>query len=246
VQRDQKPIPFVGNAGYLFSYTFSKSIDNASGFRARNSRVSYYDRNLFKAVSDFDVPHYLSISGLWELPFQNMWKSGPSRLLGGWNLWPVLTYKSGNPLDVTSGLSRSRTSPGPSGAGDQTLVRANIVSPLALLDAHVNQTFRGRSGNYWFDPSTFQAVPSAAAIGNYGTFGRNSLRAPAQTNVNVTISKVIPVREDFKLEYRADFFNLLNNTQFNAPSVSITSSAFGQISATAPARIIQMALRLQF
>jgi hypothetical protein len=245
-QRDQKQVAWIGNAGYLFSYTFSKSIDNGSGFRARNSRVPYYNRELFKAVSDFDTPHYLSISGLWELPFQNMWKNGPSRLLGGWNLWPVITYKSGNPLDVTSGLTRSRTTPGPSGAGDQTLVRANVVAPVALFDPHVNQTLRGRSGNYWFDPSVFQAVSSAAGIGNYGTFGRNSLRAPSQTNVNVTISKVIPVREDFKLEYRADFFNLLNNTQFNAPSTSITNSAFGQISTTASPRIIQMALRLQF
>jgi hypothetical protein len=110
----------------------------------------------------------------------------------------------------------------------------------------VNQSFRNRSGNYWFDPSIFQQVPSTASVGNYGTFGRNALRGPHQFNVNVTVSKVVPVRETLKLEYRADFFNMLNNAQFSTPSTTITSTQFGQISGTASPRIIQMALRLQF
>jgi len=245
-QRDQKQAPIIGNAGYLFSYTFSKSIDNASGFRSRDGSVPFYNHGLFKAVSDFDIPQYLSLSGVWELPFQNMWRSGPTRLLSGWNLWPIITYESGNPLDVTSGLSRNITNPGPSGAGDQNLVRANILSPLANFDPHVNQTFRNRPADYWFDPTIFASVPSAASVGNYGSFPRNALRAPSWGNVNLTISKVVPVRESVRMEYRADFFNLLNHAEFLAPNTSITNSAFGQISTTQPPRIIQMALRLQF
>src|SRR5207237_10492632 len=58
VKREAKRAPIVGNVGYQFSYTFSKSIDNASGFRARDSRVSVYRPGAFKAVSDFDIPHY--------------------------------------------------------------------------------------------------------------------------------------------------------------------------------------------
>ena len=125
-------------------------------------------------------------------------------------------------------------------------MRANILAPLANFDPHLRQSFRNRAGNYYFDPTIFQAVPSAAGIGNYGTFGRNGLRAPGQGNVNFTISKVVPVREDLKMEYCADFFNLLNHAEFSAPITSITSGTFGQITSTAPPRIIQMALRLQF
>jgi hypothetical protein len=54
------------------------------------------------------------------------------------------------------------------------------------------------------------------------------------------------VRESVKVQYIADFFNMLNHAQFNTPSTSITSSLFGQISGTASPRIIQMALRLEF
>src|SRR5262249_33763021 len=189
VKRVPKRAPVVGYVGYQFSYTFSKSIDNASGFRSRDSRVSAYYPWLFKAVSDFDIPHNIVFSGAWELPFQNMWKSGPTRLLTGWNLLPIITYRSGAPLDVTSGLSRSLANPGPSGAGDQTLVRANLVGTIQLFDAHMNQSFRNRSGNYWFDPSIFQQVPSAASVGNYGTFGRNALRGPSKFDTSVTVSK---------------------------------------------------------
>lgn len=246
VRREARRAPIVGNIGYHLSYTFSKSIDNASGFRSRDSRVPTYNWGLFKGVSDFDIPHYISLSGSWELPFQNAWKNGPSRLLSGWNLLPNITYRSGTPLDITSGLALSATNPGPSGAGDNSLVRANLLAPIKLLDARVNQSFRNRPGNYWFDPSIFQQVPSAASVGNYGTFGRNALRGPSQFNTDVTVSKVVPVRESLRLEYRADFFNLLNNAQFNTPSTTITSSLFGQISGTASPRIIQMALRLQF
>jgi hypothetical protein len=246
VKRDLKRAPIVGNVWYQFSYTFSKSIDNASGFRSRDSRVPTYAPGLFRAVSDHDIPHYVSVSGGWELPFQDMWKNGPTRLLSGWNLLPNVTYRSGSTVDITSGYSLSPTNPGPSGAGDNSLVRANLVAPIHLFDPHVNQPFRNRSSNYWFDPTIFQQVPSAASVGNYGTFGRNGLRGPDQFNTNVTVLKVVPIRENVKVEYRADFFNLMNHAQFNTPNTTITSSLFGTISGTASPRIIQMALRLHF
>ena len=110
----------------------------------------------------------------------------------------------------------------------------------------MNQALRNRPGNYWFDPTIFQQVPTAAGIGNYGTFGRNALRGPDQFNTQVTIKKIIAVRESVRVQYIADFFNMLNHTQFSNPSTSITSPLFGQISGTASPRIIQMALRLEF
>jgi len=246
VRRIQQETPVIGSVGYQLSYTFSKSMDNGSGFRARNSRVPYYNRSLFKAVSDFDIPHYFSLSGEWELPFQKMWSNGPSRLLGKWNLLPIITYRTGTPLDVTGGISRNVTRPGPSGAGDQNLVRANLVKPITIFDPHQVQTLAGKTANFYFDTTAFQSVPNVAGIGNYGMLGRNAFRAPSNTNVNVTITKVIPVREELKFEYRVDFFNLLNNAQFNPPQTSITSGTFGQISTTRDPRIIQMALRIQF
>lgn len=92
-------------------------------------------------------------------------------------------------------------------------------------------------------------MPTAAGIGNYGMFGRNALRGPDYFNTNVTIKKVVAVRENLRVQYIADFFNMLNHAQFANPSTTITSSLFGQITSiptNASPRIIQMALRLDF
>src|SRR5207249_5148532 len=120
----------IGNVSYQFSYTYGKSEDTTSGFRARDNRVPYFERNRFKAVSDYDLTHYIAISGSWGLPSPKNWGSGPAKILSGWTLQPIFNYRSGEPLDVLAGISRNRTNPGPSAVGDPNLVRANIVSTI--------------------------------------------------------------------------------------------------------------------
>src|SRR5262249_49433402 len=120
------------------------------------------------------------------------------------------------------------------------------IAPINMFDPHELHTFNGRTGNFYFDPAAFQAPANDPTLRTYGTLGRNAFRGPSTTNVNLTVSKVVPIREDLNIEYRADFFNMLNHAQFNTPSTSITGSTFGQISSTRDPRIIQMALRLQF
>jgi hypothetical protein len=254
----------VGNVSYQFSYTYSKSLDTTSGFRARDSRVPYFDRKRFRAVSDFDLTNYLAISGSWELPFAKAWSNGPSRLTRGWTIQPIFNYRSGEPLDVTAGLTRSRTVQGPSAAGDQTLVRANLVAPITYFDPHLSQGFGGgKPGNYFFDPSAFSRSALIATVAQgfdpvnnpsqrtYGTFGRNAFRGPTRTNIDVSIAKITNLDERRKLEFRADMFNALNQPLFRNPNTTITSGTFGQISSTGSAtdsqpRIIQLALKLIF
>ena len=250
----------LGNISYQFSYTYSKSIDTTSGFRANNTRVPYFDRKHFRAVSDYDLPQFISLSGTWELPFQKAWGSGPSRLTRGCTIQPIFNYRSGEPIDVGAGLSRSRTAPGPSGAGDQTLVRANLVAPITFFDPHVSQTLNGKKGNYFFDPAAFSRAEFTAAgfdpVNNpsqrtYGNLGRNAFRGPTRANFDVSIAKITKIDESRKLEFRADMFNAFNYALFRNPTTSITSGTFGQISSTGSStdsqpRVIQLALRLIF
>ena len=246
----------LGSLMYQVSYTYGKSIDNSSGFRARNSNVPYYNHNQFLAVSDYDLTHYVSINASWELPFGQWWSSGPTRLTRGWTLYPVMSYRSGLPLDVFAGLNASGSKPGPSAAGDQNLVRANLAAPVTYFDPHTQQTLEGNPGNFYFDPAAFSykeivALGSAPvtnpALRTYGTLGRNAFRGPTRTNVNLTIAKITPIwGERVKSELRADFFNVLNHTQFDNPNLTITSPLFGQISSTGDPRIIQLAFRLTF
>jgi hypothetical protein len=260
---------YMGSVEYQFSYTYGKSIDNASGFRSRDSRVPTYNWGQFRAPSDFDLTHVISFAATWELPFAKAWADGPKRLTRGWTLYPIVSYRSGSPLDVLAGLSRTRTKPGPSGAGDPNLVRANLVSQINFTNIETYQkSTNGRTGNFYFDPAAFERASLVALYNNngavtnpalrtYGTLGRNAFRGPDRTNVNFTIGKITDLYgERTKLEIRADFFNLFNHAEFSNPSTSITSGAFGQISSTGvlnsgtagdqQPRVIQLSARFTF
>lgn len=255
---------FLGTSYFTLAYTLGHSIDTSSGFRQRNSVVPAYNSRQFRADSDFDLRQRFVFSGGWDLPFDRAWSSGPRRLTQGWSLYPIVTWRTGFPLDVYAGLSASRTATGPSAAGDRQLVRANLVgSSITLFDPKTTQTFNSRTGNFYFNPANFAActvsatcpngLPTTAqalanpALRSYGTFPRNALRAPGRTNFDIAMAKTTPIfKERVKLEFRAEFFNVLNHAEFNGPSTTITSSLFGQITSTADPRIIQLAARFTF
>ena len=239
---------WLGSTYFTLAYTYSHAIDNASGFRERDSRVPFYNHDQFRASSDFDVRQRFVFSGGWELPFANMWQSGPKRLTQGWDVYTILSDRTGFPLDVLAGLSRRGSRPGPSGAGDCNLVRANLVGPITIFDPKSNPTAS------YFDTTAFNttglacgSAAVAAGAGTYGTTPRNVLRGPGRVNMDLAMAKSTPLAgERLKLVLRAEFFNVFNNVEFADPNTNIRSSTFGQISTTAPPRIGQLAVRLEF
>ncbi len=243
---------------FTLGYTYSHSIDTASGFRQRNSRVPIYNPKQFRADSDYDIRQRFTFSGVFDLPLERAFTSLPKRLTQGFSLRPIVTYRTGFPLDVFAGLSRSGSRPGPSGAGDGNLVRANLVgnSVGIFSDPRNPQTFNNRTGNFYFDPANFSRVglssTSTAAATNpalrtYGSLPRNAFRGPGRANVDFAVAKTTPLIGDrVTMELRAEFFNLFNHAEFNDPVTSITSSNFGQIISTAPPRIIQFAAKFSF
>jgi hypothetical protein len=242
----------LGSMAMQLNYTHGKSIDTESGFRSTASSVPYYNHNLFRAPSDYDLPNYFNFQGSWNLPFDKISSHG-KRFLGGWTLYPLVTYRSGQALNVKSGISTSATRPGPSGAGDPGLVEANLVSPLSFYDPHmVQKAGNSRTGNFYFDPTAIQqpstATPTSPSQFTYGTLGRNAFRGPDRTNLDISISKKTNISREGRvaLEIIGNAFNVLNHTEFANPTTSITSSTFGQISTTADPRILQLAARLTF
>src|SRR5262249_9636497 len=95
---------WLGRTYFTMGYTLAHSIDNASGFRNRNSRVPTYNAFQFRANSDFDVRQRFTFSGGWDVPFDRWWSSGPKRLTSGWSVYPIFYYRSGFPLDVLAGF----------------------------------------------------------------------------------------------------------------------------------------------
>jgi hypothetical protein len=248
---------FIGRTYFTFGYTYAHSIDNVSGFRARNSQVPTYNPNLFRASSDFDVRNRITFSGGWDLPFDQAWASGPKRLTQGWSLYPIVSWRTGFPLDVFGQVDGSGgfTNPTVTGAGDIN-PHANLTGqPLTTFDPHQAQTINGVTGNFYFNPLAFSnaqvgsssdpcpapsssCFPSTAqvvanpALRTYGSVPRNFLRGPGRTNVDMTVAKVTGITERLKLEIRADAFNLFNHAEFANPSTNITSANFGRITTT--------------
>jgi len=247
-----------GDVYYTLGYTFGKTLDNVSGFREITSRTSFYNSRQFYGPSDFDVNHRLTFSGGWDLPFGRDLTGTLRGLLGGWSIYPILSYRTGFPLDVYSGIARNRTRPGPSGAGDPNIVRADLVGAgVTTFDPKRDQVFSGRTANYWFAPANFSTA-SYSSIGNaiptpeqrtYGTLGRGAFRGAGRFNTDLTFAKKTRLwRGDNPptLEFRAEFFNLFNNVQWRLPNVTITAARFGQMFDTEEPRLIQFGMRVVF
>lgn len=224
----------LGGMYYTLGYTWAHSIDNASGFRQGSSAVPFFDPQLFRASSDFDIRQYLTFSAGWDLPFNR----GPQRLVKGWSLYPILTWRTGFPFTALGGFPVLDNAPGPSGAGDQELINANLVAPIQYVNPKTN-------GLQLFNQASF----NDNVVQGYGTAPRNIIRGPGRTNLDLSLAKVTPLyRERITLELRVDAFNIFNHTQFQNidNSAQDIGSTFGQVISAYDPRILQVAAHLRF
>ena len=119
----------------------------------------------------------------------------------------------------------------------------------AIMRPNVSGDTTGSSGpaqlDNYFNKAAFSIPP---ASGPFGNLGRNSLRALGYWQWDVGVNKQfqIPAREGMYLQFRSEFFNILNRSNFGIPNTDITSAAFGTIRSTYPPRQIQFALKLGF
>jgi hypothetical protein len=239
----------LGNTYFTLGYTYGHSIDNSSGFRNRDSQVPYYNPSQFHASSDFDLTQRLTFSGGWDLPFDRI--GGPKRLVKGWSLYPILSWRTGFPLSISSGLPFNPSDPGPSGAGDGYLANADFApgfSKITIMNPRKN-------GNFYFNPAAFVAVPDTLGNG-YGTTARDFFRGPGRTNLDMTLAKNTAITERVNFEIRFDAFNVFNHGEFANPDTTLTSETFGEITsntlgvnpvtALQTQRILQIAGRLTF
>ena len=204
----------------LFSYTFSKSIDDAS--RTEASAGGHQDFNnlrLDRSISSFDRSQIANISVIYELPFGRERAFGGhfttpvlSQLISGWQVDSIVTLASGVPLVITCGI---------------------CVFPATRPDL-VGNPNQGTSGsatarlNEWFNTAAF-AVNQPF---NYGNVARTlpNTRGPGQANTNFSIIKNNVFFERYKLQFRAEFFNVFNRVEFGLPDTNYGDSTFGIIS----------------
>ena len=226
----------------LASYTWSKSIDDASNFFSSagdpNFPQNSYNVAAERGRSNFDVRHRLSFSYSYLLPFgkgrqylaDNSWAT---TVLTGWETHGILTFQSGRPFTVALLSEIDNSGTGRSILGFGANDRPNVVG---------NPEISNPTPERWFNTAAFAFPPP----GTFGNAGRNILDGPGFQNVNVSLMKSTGLTERVNLQFRAEVFNLFNHPNFNLPDNFLGSPTFGRISSARDPRHIQFGLKLLF
>jgi hypothetical protein len=216
----------------LASYTYAKSIDDASGFFNTTGDPNFpqnsYDLSAERGRSDFDVRQRFTLSYAYDLPFLKR-----HRWVGGWQSFGVLTVQTGQPFTVALLPDDDNSNTGISQLGFGANDRPNVAGNPALVSSTPQE---------WFNTAAFVTPP----YGSFGNAGRNILSGPGLQAVNVSIVKNTAIRERLNAQFRAEFFNALNHTNFNLPDNFLGSPTFGQVVSAQDPRRIQFALKLVF
>ena len=232
----------AGGLSLLASYTWSKSIDNASGIFASAGDPNYpqdsWNLRAERGRSNFDVPHRFSVGYTWDLPFGKgrrwLMNGGlATALLGGWQTDGIVILQGGRPFTVALLPEFDNSNTGRTNLGFGANDRPNLVGKAVLSSPTPER---------WFNPAAF-AIP---AYGSFGTAGRNILSGPGFRNVNASLRRSIAVGERTTLQLRAEFFNLFNNVNLGLPDNFLGSPSFGSVRTAESPRRIQLAVKLIF
>lgn len=234
----------------LFNYTWSKALDNlpfnqaATSIGAGNSYVYPYTvpnfRSLDYGPSDFDHRNVISASFVYTEP-QVLHDSPPALryIANGWETTGIVQFRSGDPLTVISSASNNSKS-------GQLRDRAVLFgSPYGGTACKV-----GTHCKSYLNPASF----ANNSANTYGGIVKGSFVGPQYADWDASLARRFPITEGSYFQFRAEYFNLLNHTNFGDPGTTATSSNFGQVTSTSPQnsnytndpRIAQMSLKLVF
>lgn len=159
--------------------------------------------------------------------------------IGGWTLNGINTMTSGAPINFRYG-------PSPVTNNLPTFLGGVALRPNVTCDP-VNRGDRPNPTTGYFLPVN-QCLTRPPVYSPFGSAARNLARSDKYFNLDLAVQKQfkLPFTDESRLDFRAEFFNVFNKTNFGAANSDITSAAFGTISSAFPARQIQLALKLSF
>ncbi len=258
---------FSNGLYFQANYTYSKNLTNAVG-TGQTLFEPLLDNNHPEyeyARADFDIPHVFNFNGLYQLPFgrgkQFLDQGGiVNALVGGWELAGIFQWTSGSPVTIIDNRGTvNRTGR----SGRQTAITNLTGDEIQALGG----VFEANGAIYFINPSVVNPTTGRASEGFGSTpfagqaffnpnpgFTGNTPRAvfnsPKYLNLDIALLKNIRFTEDMRLQIRAEAFNIMNNVNFTPPVAgqfqNITSTTFGQITGTSPARTLQFAARFEF
>ena len=230
---------------YQVSYTFSKCMSDSTGYYgAWNNALSasaywqnVYDQRSEWAPCYYDATNVLSAYAVYDLPFGRGKTVGKdvngvvNQIIGGWAVSPIVSFRTGWPLPVQGAQDNSGTF-GRGARADCSGVPSITKTPIEGI------------GVQWFTNSGQFTQPAKGTFGNCSP-QLDNLRSPHYTDVDLSVHKDFPIREQLRLQFRTDFINAFNHVQYNAPNMSL-GATMGQITGAQPPRNIQLALKLYY
>ena len=224
---------------FLASYTYGHALANTGTTLSGSNGFGIPDpRNYASGYSSaaWDIRHNFVGSFLYEVPFGRGKAYGAdmnrvvNSLLGNWQMNGILTLHTGSPFTLRSNACQ----------GVWNACRPDLVLGKNPQDAPSG----GRSPDHWFDISA--VAPPASLTG--GNLGLQTNTAPPTRSLDMSLFKDFPFTERWRLQFRAEAFNVANTAQYSTPDNNLQDSNFGKVTGTQPGseRHIQFALRLQF
>jgi hypothetical protein len=242
---------FSHGMSFLASYTFSKTIDDASSFNMTGSASkpvageNDLAQDPFNLIAErgrslFDSRHRLVLSYQWSLPLWRQPHAWYQQVLGNWQVNGIATVMSGTPFTVFDSNDVSVQGGAPEISGFSAN-RPDLV-------AGQNPNAGPKTPTAWLNASAFQRLiqDPNSPVQQFGTAGRNIAQGPGYADWDFSAFKNIRVAESKEFQFRAEFFNILNHTNFRLPDSDISSPTFNQILTAQPARLIQFALKFTF
>jgi hypothetical protein len=244
----------IAGLDYLISYTWSKTLnEGGDGFFGVENGVPEdpYNPKGSRGPAGFNIPQMMVASILYELPFGTGKAFQTDNhladyILGNWQVNGIITGRSGQNFNVVAGGDIANT------GNAATYERANVVgNPYQTGPVAVNPSCMPPAGpvhtrTQWFNPCAFVAP----AVGTLGTGGRNFMQDQNFWNLDASVHRLFPVKENLGVKIQVEAFNALNHPVLGTPGATVTtSSSFAQITSTATgnsSRILQGALKIQF
>ncbi len=219
------------------AYTYSKSLDNASSFESCLNPVNF---NATYGPSLFDARHRFVLSYVWELPVPK-YDGFKGQLLNGWQASGIFTYQTGFPVRITSSddieqfYSTFFEAPG----------EPNWTTGSGYTPGHLITWDPRQHGGLAFDPSQF--TNATVAPGTIGNAARSICCQPGISNFDMGFFKGFQLRERLRMEFRTEFYNIFNHTQFYSVDGNISDgSTFGLAQKVRDPRHLQFALKFLF
>jgi outer membrane receptor protein involved in Fe transport len=223
---------FTKGLQFQASYTWSKTMDNASSFESALNPLNF---NATYGLSAYDARNRFVFNYVWDLPVPKF-DGFKGKILDGWELTGIVTFQSGFPIRITSQDDVEEL--------DSTDLFEFPGEPNLTAPFHT-QNIRQNNG-FVFDPSLF--TNATVAPGTIGNAPRSICCGPGINNWDMSFMKETRFGERWNMEFRADVFNVWNHAQFYSVDgdVSNAGSTFGQVQHVHDPRLIQFSLKFRF